>query len=119
MIQVASPSAFRIGYASQAESSIFAQEVTASIRLAAERARVQLVFVDNRGSPEGGRQKARRLAKGRGNRGREGRGSRSAEEREGGGASVAHRGRGSGEEGGRQGSSTPIEISRPVGVELE
>ncbi len=63
MVQIAAPSKFRIGYASQAESSAFAQEVTASIRSAAERARVQLVFVDNRGSPMVALQNADRLAK--------------------------------------------------------
>lgn len=63
LVQVSPPSAFRIGYASQAESSVFAHEVTASIRLAAERARIQLVFVDNRGSPMVALQNADRLAK--------------------------------------------------------
>lgn len=63
MVQIASPSAFRIGYASQAESSAFAQEVSASIRSAAERAGIQLVFADNRGSPMVALQNADRLAK--------------------------------------------------------
>src|SRR5689334_1820517 len=49
LIEIAAPSRYRIGYASQTESSAFAQEVTASIRQAADRARIQLVFVDNRG----------------------------------------------------------------------
>jgi ribose transport system substrate-binding protein len=63
LIEIASPGVFRIGYASQAESSAFAQEVTASIRQAAERAGVQLVFADNRGSPMIALRNAERLAK--------------------------------------------------------
>ena len=43
--------AFRIGYASQTESSAFAQEVPASIRQAADCASIRLVFADNRASP--------------------------------------------------------------------
>ncbi len=51
LVRTVEPSEFRIGYASQTESSAFAQEVTASIRRAADRARVQLIFADNRQSP--------------------------------------------------------------------
>ena len=63
LIDIAAPSAYCIGYASQTESSAFAQEVTASIRQAAERARIQLVFVDNRGSPVVALRNAEKLAK--------------------------------------------------------
>jgi ribose transport system substrate-binding protein len=62
-IEIAAPSTYRIGYASQTESSAFAQEVTASIRQAADRARIQLVFVDNRGSPAIALRNAEKLAK--------------------------------------------------------
>ena len=63
MVRFVAPSAFRIGYASQTESSAFAQEVTASIRRAADRAGVQLVFADNKGSPVIALRNAERLAK--------------------------------------------------------
>src|SRR5205823_2959677 len=63
MVQVAATGSFRIGYASQTESSAFAQEVTASVRLAADRAGVQLVFADNRRSPMIALRNADKLAK--------------------------------------------------------
>jgi len=63
LVEMSAPSAFRVGYASQTEASAFAQEVTASIRQAADRARVQLVFADNRGSPMVALRNAEKLAK--------------------------------------------------------
>ena len=62
LVEIAARSAFRVGYASQTESSAFAQEVTASIRQAADRARVQLVFADNRASPTIALRNAEKLA---------------------------------------------------------
>lgn len=63
LVRFALPGEFRIGYASQAESSAFSQEVTASIRSAAARARIQLVFADNRLSPMTALRNADRLVK--------------------------------------------------------
>lgn len=63
LVRFTAPRAFRIGYASQAESSAFAQEVTASVRRAADRAGVQLVFADNRLSPVVALRNAERLVK--------------------------------------------------------
>ncbi len=63
LVRFVTATGFRIGYASQTESSAFAQEVTTSIRRAAERAQVQLVFADNRGSPVIALRNAERLVK--------------------------------------------------------
>jgi ribose transport system substrate-binding protein len=63
LVEIAAPRVYRIGYASQTESSAFAKEVTAGIRQAAERARVQLVFADNRASPMVALRNADKLAK--------------------------------------------------------
>ncbi len=63
LIRFTSREMFRIGYASQAETSTFAHEVTTSLRRAAERAGVQLVFVDNRLNPMVALRNAERLVK--------------------------------------------------------
>lgn len=63
LVEMSARSAYRIGYASQTEASAFAQEVTASIRDAAGRAGIQLLFADNRGSPMVALRNADKLAK--------------------------------------------------------
>lgn len=52
---------FRIGYAAQAEDSAFSAAVTEGLRLAASRAGIELVVLDNRYSPTVALDNARRL----------------------------------------------------------
>lgn len=61
LIRFAAPQRIRIGYASQTEASLFAREVSESVKRAATAAQVELIFHDNRYDRKLTQQNARRM----------------------------------------------------------